>query len=401
VKHLKIIFKVLFGLLTPLIMLPVSAYAQESAVEPVAEEMDSIEISLLTCQPHDEVYSLYGHTAIRYHDLRRGGIDAAFNYGVFDYRKPFFVGRFVFGLTDYELGAYPFRMFCGEYRHFGSMVTEQVLNLTTEEKKQLRNALSVNMLPENTVYRYNYFYNNCTTKARDIIEQCINGELQYTERENYTPTYREMVHDMTEQHPWAQFGNDFLLGVMADKKTDRRQQEFLPNNLMYDFDHAQIYADGQYRPLVKERRVAVPAGVQMVQSGFPLSPSHCACILLAVSLLLFAAQWYCRRAFLTWDLLLMVVTGVLGIILTLMIFSQHPTVNLNLQIVLFNPLPWFFLWKVIRQRTTRYWTITAVLSVLYLLCGAIQDYPEGIYALALCLLLQCCVHLRLKARQSA
>ena len=135
--------------------------------------MDSVEISLLTCQPHDEIYSLYGHTALRYHDLRKGGLDIAFNYGVFDYKKPFFALRFVFGLTDYELGAYPYRLFQEEYRRFGSMVTEQVLNLTDQEKAILQQALAINMQNENRIYRYNYFYSNCTTKARDIIEQCI------------------------------------------------------------------------------------------------------------------------------------------------------------------------------------------------------------------------------------
>ena len=111
--------------------------------------MDSVEISLLTCQPHDEVYSLYGHTAIRYHDLRQGGTDLAFNYGVFDFKKPHFVARFVFGLTDYELGAYPYHYFQQEYRRFGSMVTEQVLNLTPEEKLLLHDALAALALPKN------------------------------------------------------------------------------------------------------------------------------------------------------------------------------------------------------------------------------------------------------------
>ena len=89
----------------------------------------------------------------------------------------------------------------------------------------------------------------------------------------------------------------------------------------------------------------------------------------------------------------MVVTGIIGIMLTLMIFSQHPTVSLNLQIILFNPLPWFFLWPVIRGRQTRYWLFTAVLGVLFFLGALLQSYAEGIWSLALCLLLQCILHL--------
>ena len=392
-KHLKIIFNALKGVVLTLVLSSSLPAAAQEDINP----MDSVEISLLTCQPHDEVYSLYGHTAIRYHDLRHQGLDLAFNYGVFDFKKPHFVARFVFGLTDYELGAYPYKYFVNEYRRFGSMVTEQVLNLTNEEKSAMHEALAINLRPDNRIYRYNFFYSNCTTKARDIIEQCIKGNLKYSEREGYTPTYREMVHSMTERNPWSRFGNDLLLGIKADQKTDLRQQEFLPYNLLYDFDHAQIYADGTYRPLVKERRIAVPAGVQIVQEGFPLSPLACAIILLAISLFLFLLEWRRKRAFVLWDILLMLLTSTFGIVLTLMLFSQHPTVSLNLQIILLNPLPLFFLWPVIRGRQTRYWKITAILAVLFLIGSIFQSYAEGIHVLALCLLMQCYANMKLKA----
>ena len=394
-KHLKIIFNALKGVLLTLILVSSAPVAAQEDTPP----MDSIEFSLLTCQPHDEVYSLYGHTAIRYHELKPGGLDLAFNYGVFDFKKPHFVARFVFGLTDYELGAYPYKYFVKEYRRFGSMVTEQVLNLTDEEKMALHDALAINLRPENKIYRYNYFYNNCTTKARDIIESCINGKVEYAGRENYTPSYRDMVHSMTRNNPWSRFGNDLLLGIKADWKTDLRQQEFLPGNLLYDFDHAQIYSNGSYRPLIKERRIAVPAGVQIIESGFPLTPLACAAILLAVGIVIFFFEWRKKRAFVLWDVLLMITTGTIGIVLTLMLFSQHPTVSLNLQIILCNPLPWLFLWPVIRGRETRYWKITAILAVLFLIGSFFQCYAEGIHVLALCLLMQCYANMKIKAQK--
>ena len=394
-KHLKIIFNALKGVLLTLILVSSTPVAAQEDIPP----MDSVEFSLLTCQPHDEVYSLYGHTAIRYHELRPGGLDWAFNYGVFDFKKPHFVARFVFGLTDYELGAYPYKYFVKEYRRFGSMVTEQVLNLTDEEKMALHDALAINLRPENKIYRYNYFYNNCTTKARDIIESCINGKVEYAGREDYTPSYRDMVHSMTRNNPWSRFGNDLLLGIKADWKTDLRQQEFLPGNLLYDFDHAQIYSNGSYRPLIKERRIAVPAGVQIIESGFPLSPLACAAILLAVGIVIFFVEWRKKRVFVLWDVLLMITTGTIGIVLTLMLFSQHPTVSLNLQIILCNPLPWLFLWPVIRGRETRYWKITAILAVLFLIGSFFQCYAEGIHVLALCLLMQCYANMKIKAQK--
>ena len=391
-KHLKTVFNALrWGFLTFITGFSAPVAAQDDST---LLAMDSVEISLLTCQPHDEVYSLYGHTAIRYHDFhKKGKVDAAFNYGVFNFHAPHFVARFVFGLTDYELGAFPYHLFQAEYRHFGSMVTEQVLNLTAQEKYQLRQALSENLRPENCVYRYNYFYNNCTTKARDIIERCINGKVEYAEREDYTPTYREMIHEMTQRNPWSRFGNDLLLGIKADQPTTLRQQEFLPQNLMYDFDRARINDNGTCRPLVKERRVSVPPGVQMHESGFPLSPLICFSILLVIGIIIFLIEWKIQCIFIVWDVLLMLATGIIGIVLTLMLFSQHPTVSLNLQIILFNPLPWLFLWPIIRKKKTIYWHLTAILSILFLIGALFQSYAEGIWSLALCLLLQCCLHL--------
>jgi hypothetical protein len=202
-----------------------------------------------------------------------------------------------------------------------------------------------------------------------------------------------MVHHMTRNHPWSRFGNDLLLGIQADFKTTMRQQEFLPDNLLYDFDHAQIYTNGQYRPLVKERRIIVPAGVQLIHNGFPLTPSECGIILLVTGLILFVIQWRMRRVFILWESLLMVVSGIIGFMLFLMLFSQHPTVRLNLQILLFNPLHLVYLWPVIKGRQTRYWMICAVMVVLFLIGSLFQSYAEGLYTLALCLLLQSILHL--------
>ena len=360
--------------------------------------MDSVEIGLITCSPHEEVYSLYGHSALRIHNLKTGE-DVVYNWGIFNFSKPFFVLRFIFGLTDYELDTMPFDAFCNYYRYWGSSVTEQVLDLTTEEKEKIQQALIENLRPENKIYRYNFFYSNCTTKARDIIENCINGKIEYAGREDYTSSYREMVHSMTKNNPWSRFGNDLLLGIKADFKTDLRQQEFLPGNLLYDFDHAQIYSEGTYRPLIKERRIAVPAGVQIVQEGFPLTPLSCAAVLLAIGLVIFFFEWRKKRVFIVWDVLLMLAVGTIGIVLTLMLFSQHPTVSLNLQIILLNPLPLLFLWPVIRRRQTRYWAISAILAVLFLIGSFFQSYAEGIHVLALCLLMQCYANLKIKAQK--
>ena len=358
-------------------------------------QFDSVEVSLLTCSPHEEIYSLYGHTALRWHDLSKGE-DIAFNWGIFDFKKPYFVGRFVFGLTDYELGAYPYPFFRQEYVKYGSSITEQVLNLIPEEKMALKRALTENLKPENKVYRYNYFYDNCSMRPRDMIERCIAGKVEYAPREDYQPTYREMVHSCVRNHPWAAFGNDLLLGLKADLKTDLRQQEFLPENLMYDFDRATIYAGGEYRPLVKERKIALPAGVQVIEEDFPLTPMQCAWVLLVVSVGIALIEWKRKKRFKYWDALLMLIQGLAGCVLFIMIFSQHPTTSLNLQLLLLNPLPLFFIPAVLRLRETRWWIILAIMIVLFAIGRIFQVYAEGMMIVALSLLIRVIVKLKVE-----
>jgi len=358
------------------------------------EYFDSVEVSLLTCAPHEEIYSLYGHTALRWHDLHTGQ-DLAFNWGIFNFQKPHFVARFIFGLTDYELGVTEYEPFASYYSRWGAMVTEQVLNLTAAEKVRLQKLLADNYLPENRVYRYNYFFDNCSTRPRDMIVRSIDGKVEYEPRQDYEPTFRQMIREKTYRHDWTTEGNDLLLGVRADMKTTRQEQEFLPENLLYDFDHAQIRGnDGSWRPLVKGRRVAVQPGVQLIEPDFIVSPLQVGIAILVVSLLVFSAEWKRRHTFVIWDAILMTVTGVAGCVLFVMLFSQHPCTTLNLQVLLINPVHLFFIPSVVRRRRTHYWNVLPVMLLLLLAGCIFQRYAVLTPFLALCLLTRYCIHLR-------
>ena len=386
-KQLKNFFRTLFVLFC--IISATSAQAQQE-LEPAY--LDSVEVSLLTCSPHEEIYSLYGHSALRWHDLHqegpRAGEDLAFNWGIFNFDKPYFVARFVFGLTDYELGVIPYKAFCAYYEQWGRSVTEQVLNLTNEEKQKIKEALANNLLPENRIYRYNFFYDNCSTRPRDIVEKCINGKVEYAQRTDYTPSYREMVGYCTRNHPWATFGIDILLGIKADWDTDLRQQEFLPGNLLYDFDRAQIYSDGTYRQLVSERRMAVNPGVQIIEEDFPLTPIQCALILLAITIGISTFDWKRKKRSVWFDSILFLMQGLAGCVLFVMLFSQHPTTSTNLQILLLNPLALGFIPAVIRKKNKTWPKVQTVMFILFLIGSFFQHYAEGMLIVALCLLLR-------------
>lgn len=359
------------------------------------EYYDSVEIGLITCSPHEEIYSLYGHTALRVNDLHTGE-DLSFNYGVFNYTQPFFVARFVLGKTDYELGIAPFAEFCRYYQRWGSQVSEQLLNLTPQEKQAIVQALAINYLPENRIYRYNFFFDNCATRPRDIIERQVEGRIDYPDTRDEKPSFRSMIHDKTVLHPWATMGNDLLLGLRADLPATQREQHFLPDYLARDFDGAVIVGNnGATRPLVKERRVIVPAGMQVVETDFPLTPTACGIVLLLLSVLVFLFEWRRHRTMVAFDAVLMALMGVAGCLIVLMFFSEHPATSTNLQVLLLNPLHLFFLPAVVRRKPkTRYWTILLTLVLLFFVGSLWQHYAEGMIFLALCLLIRYWSHLR-------
>ncbi|MFR3188327.1 MAG: DUF4105 domain-containing protein [Phocaeicola sp.] len=251
---------------------------------------DSIRFSLLTCEPGDEIYALFGHTALRYQNFT-DKTDVVFNYGMFSFRTPNFIYRFVKGETDYQLGITPYPYFESEYAMRGSSVYQQELNLTADEKRCLLNRLKENYRPENRIYRYNYFYDNCTTRARDQVEQSIRGKVVYP-GEATAHSFRSIIHEFTGSSPWNQLGIDLCLGAEADEKINKRLQMFSPL-YMHDFA-SQAYIvneDGTHRPLVKQEMKIVDVTPEEPRSAFPLSPmaaaslffsSECLCCLAAM-----------------------------------------------------------------------------------------------------------------------
>ena len=374
-----------------------------------AESYDSIQVYLMTCEPHDEIYSLYGHTAIRIVNPQKN-MDIAVNYGAFDSSESNFVLRFVFGLTDYMMALYNYSDFLAEYRYFGSAVHQQHINMTSEEKRVFMAALAESVRPENIKYRYNYFYNNCTTKARDIILGAISGE-KVVERPDDNPlTYRELIHQKTASSPWAEWGNDFLLGVLSDVKTTNYEAEFIPDRLMSDFNHTIVVDfDGNKRKLVDEDIVVLKSGTPHFEpmKGFPLSPFD-VCAILSVIIIIWCIV---KRFFISRlspfafhlspyiDYAICCLYAVPGILLFCMLFSQHPTVSLNFQILIFNPL---LFWLAHPKCGVQHrWEIILGCAVLFLVMGFVQSYAEGVVMLGCVLGCMALLNINLRKKSSS
>lgn len=364
-----------------------------------AQKRDSIQFSLLTCSPGTEIYSLFGHTAIRYQNYTQNK-DIVFNYGMFSFSSPNFIYRFVKGETDYQLGVNDFRSFEAEYMFRGSSVYQQILNLTYEEKLKLQNLLFTNYLPQNRIYRYNYFYDNCTTRARDQIEKCIDGNVEYP---TSVPdkTFRGIIHEFTKGFDWEEFGIDLCLGAGADKPIGIRQQMFSPF-YMRSFAESAFIKDenGNTRPLVLREEVIVDAdAVDAAESSFPFSPIACATFFLFLNVVIAFVQIVRKKIYWFWDLILYLSQGLAGCIIAfLFFFSIHPTVDSNWLILLFNPMPLFYLpfmvYNDIKRKKDKWHVINSVYLTLFILILPLipQEINLSVLLLALGLLFNAVSH---------
>lgn len=371
---------------------------------------DSVRVSLLTCAPGSEIYSLFGHTALRYENPTKGE-DWVFNYGMFSFNTPNFVMRFVKGETDYQLGVIPFRYFEGEYAMRGSSVYQQELNLTSQEKENIIRLLEENYRPANRTYRYNYFYDNCTTRARDKVEQGIEGKVVYPKGVKER-SFRQIVREYTDGHEWSAFGIDLCLGSEADEPIDERKQMFSPFYMLEFARGAMIHRADTIVPFVKEEKLLLDFSskdeelFEKDEEVFLPSPWACALIWWVLTFVVTTLGIKNGKVYWLWDALLFGAQGIGGCVIAfLFFFSVHPTVGSNWLLMILNPLPLFYmpfmLYRAIKGKKDVFHVINAVVLTLFIVLMPFvqQKFNPTVLPLALNLLTCSVGHLIIYSRQ--
>ncbi|MDR0795425.1 MAG: DUF4105 domain-containing protein [Tannerella sp.] len=304
-------------------------------------ESEHARVSLLTTTPCDNaVYTLYGHTSIRIRDSIAPDktIDYVFNYGQFDASQPHFEYHFAKGDLDYSLAYYAYDRFANDRELPTAMVYEQILNLTSQEMRDLWNALIINYQPENRLYRYNYFFDNCATRPANLIEQIINGTVIY--EENHTQaTFRDIINDLTKDSPWLTFGCDLVLGLPTDRIVTFRESFFVPEFLQKAFSSAQIIdPDGTKRPLVKSETVLIEKVYEGKTSQTFFTPLVCCLTLFILISYITWFEWRRKKYFRMVDCVLFLIAGMAGCIIFFLCFlSDQPSIRPNLSIVWLHP----------------------------------------------------------------
>lgn len=311
------------------------------------EQLQPLEFSLLTVSPGGMIFNSWGHTLLL---LENKDLDSqiVFDYGRFIF-EPFFLFNWLKGKPTYYVGS---NLFEGELHLFeqeGRWVYRQKLFLNTEQKKIILKAIRHDMLPENRRFVYHHFEENCTTKVRDLLDDSLDSFL----KEKYSNKlsglrFRDLGVRQAKIPVTAKIVLHLFLGWQTDRSMNLYQTMFLPKNLMMLLDQSkEQLAEFYQSPMVgKIETIGYPFGV--VQPP-PLEDSLqkfdyawfvLFALLFLMLLLYFFLLWkdkkiFTKTLFFLWSLF----SSLLGLaILYANIIAVQPELQVNLNILVFNPL---------------------------------------------------------------
>jgi len=305
------------------LLITTTCFSQQIKLSPNAE------VSVITCGPGtDELYASFGHSAFRILDLENK-IDRVYNYGTFNFDTPNFYTKFAQGKLLYQLSAYNFGNFLKGYHRENRWVIGQVLDLDPVQVQKVYDYLEKNAKPENRSYQYDFFYDNCSTKLYDVLEDAIGEDLVFkSDFDKADYSHRDLIELYMGHQPWADFGIDLALGADIDRKASSKEYMFLPDYVLEAFTTIEIKKDGKMTPIVQRtEEILLSYPQESNQNGF--TPF----ILFSIVALFIIWITYkdynnnSRTKFL--DTLIFSITGFVGIILLLLWFATDHSATAN------------------------------------------------------------------------
>jgi len=333
---------------------------------------DSSRISLITATAGDELYSTFGHSGIRIYDSSLG-IDVVFNYGTFDFNTPNFYLKFTRGKLNYMLSVEDFGSFIESLSSEKRIATEQVFNFNQAQKQKLFDLLIENYRPENRFYKYDFFYDNCATRIRDIVSKTLDNKIIIKENNIVSKLkFRELIKPCFANMPWSRFGTDILLGLPTDKVAGQQNAMFLPDKMFDAYANATI--DGKF-PLISETKVLNPGIKQALTPPMFFNPLLFGYLLLLISIL----SLLNKTTNAIFDYSFFSLVGFLGVLILILWFaSDHIATRENLNILWAIPTHMVFVFfRNKRSWLVRgYFFLTAIISFLVLILWKLL--PQGL-----------------------
>ena len=331
----------------------------------ISGNIESTEISVLTCDPGNEIYSLFGHSALRIKNPVNGQ-DLVVNWGLFEFSESQFQFGYDFakGRLKYYMGIQLMSNFITEYRRSKRGIREQVLNLSNQEKYQIIQLLEENYKPENRKYKYEFFYDNCSSRLRDIIKKVFGENINfYQSPKSNKFTFRETIHLYLESFPWLKLGIDLVLGKKIDKLVSNENLMFLPLNVEEIFDKSLVENNESIKNLVKSKNTLIESFEnknKLNNIGFY------SWILLAITLLLIVFKL--DKALGVWSSLNLFIIGLLGIVLVFMwIGTDHNATKMNFNLLWASPFHFILIFYLIKESWNNftYWYLILSLILIF------------------------------------
>jgi hypothetical protein len=350
-----------------------------------------LRISLLTCSPGEELFTVWGHSALRVTDsIKR--TDIVYNYGSFDFDAPGFYVNFARGNMQYFVSQSSFTDFVYEYQYYKRGIIEQLLNLDCSEKQQLASALAENAKEENKYYRYDFLYDNCSSRLRDIVSKNASAIPVFTDiLPNKKITFWNLIHENLDKchEPWGRLGIDILLGSKMDIIASSYQSMFLPDYLMKSFDSASI--DG--RKLVGSKKIILPAAASENKSNGVTPFIAFGLFFLVMAVCSFIKPVANSVFFAVFDFLLFLATGLQGILLLFLWFGRIDNScsnNYNLAWALPTHAVVVFFMNQKKEWVKIYWLVSSIILLFLLITWKWlpQEMNDGLLPLIALLLLR-------------
>ena len=302
------------------------------------------EISLLTVSPGDELYSCFGHSTYFIYDSINK-ISKVYNYGTFDFDDPNFYSNFVRGKLKYRLNVEQPGQLMMMATEENRSITQQILNLSPAQKQRIYADLEKNALPENKYYKYDFFYDNCSSRLRDILANVCSDSLNFNLKEDGGKSFRNLIDPYLVDKQYQDLGMDLGLGAPADRIATPYQYMFLPNNLRDDFNSATILRGGKKEKLVSSERIVLPAVAVIHTSSFLANPAFAFWSLLLLVVALTFYQYKKDKNGFWLDAILFGFSGLFGLLLLFLWFgTDHGVTAKNYNLI------WAFpghLWAVV------------------------------------------------------
>lgn len=313
------------------------------------------EVFLLTCGPGTETYSRWGHSALRIIDST-AGTDRVYNWGVFDFNTPAFAWKFARGRLEYMLGVTSYEHFIREYFMEGRWVQSQKINIEPGETEILIQLIQDNLRPENVKYRYDFFYDDCSTRIRDLLEETIGNSMVYPpEMMDEIPSFRFLTGKYLKTAPWLKLGVDLLMGSPGNRKASVRDRMFLPIDMQKGLSDIVINRNGKMIPLLQNPVTVLEKNLETEKVNFLTSPLFIFSVLLVIVIILSAVLRDLKSNRIM-DIILFSLFSVLALLMIFFnLFTDHQQMKLNPNAIWLSPFILACLLSVILKKDWYIW----------------------------------------------